>query len=145
MWGACWQLQVGSYFFLRANSDYCVMQLKQKGSAASYYLVVQWSTASSGLFFFFEGNFWLPRSKISYFTRREVRFSSWQDLVRGRCSLDARRQILFVGAVSLSEILPQRKDEYRVSKTTHVVGLAIGRLRVVGSLKSYVSLAKEPY
>jgi len=26
---------------------------------------------------------------------------SWQDLVRGRCSRDARRQILFVGAVSL--------------------------------------------
>jgi len=43
-----------------------------------------------------EGVFIIPSLFLSY---------SWQDLVRGRCSFDARRQILFVGALSLEGVL----------------------------------------
>jgi len=45
------------------------------------------------------------RHRIAHLTVQRAwtkRFYSWRDLVRGRCSLDARWQILFVGTVSLN-------------------------------------------
>jgi len=41
------------------------------------------------------------------------RSDSWQDLVRGRCSLDVRRQILFLGALSFDKIISWQTKQHK--------------------------------